>query len=275
MSSFDVSLFAGRYEIQSVIGEGGTGIVYEAYDRELDDVVAIKTLRREVLSMDPSLVDRFKQEIRLARRVTHPNVLRTHDLGESNGLKFLSMELVKGRTLKQLIETGPILPTPAGLHIAKQICAGLAAAHEVGVIHRDVKSQNILIEPTGGLKILDFGIARLTEDRERTATGTPDYMSPEQTRGLPLDCRSDIYSTGVVLYEVFTGSLPFEGDSTLAVVLKHVHEVPPLPHSKNPWIEPRIEAILMKCLEKDPGARFQTMGELYDALAKVTVRQAA
>jgi serine/threonine-protein kinase len=177
--------------------------------------------------------------------------------------------------LKQLVETHVLLPAPVGLRIAKQICAGLAAAHEVGVIHRDVKSQNILIDPTGGLKILDFGIARLTEDRERTATGTPDYMSPEQTRGLPLDCRSDIYSTGVVLYEVFTGSLPFEGDSTLAVVLKHVHNPPPQPRTRNPRIEPRIAAILMKCLEKDPGARFQSMAELYDALAKVTVRQAA
>src|SRR6266542_7012617 len=189
------------------------------------------------------------------------------------------MELVKGMTLKQLVETGEILPAPAGLRIAKQICAGLAAAHAVGVIHRDVKSQNILIEPTGGLKILDFGIARLTEDREMTATGTvigtPDYMSPEQARGIPLDFRSDIYSTGVVLYEVFTGSLPFEGDSALAVVLKHVHDPAPPPRSKNPWIEPGIVPILTKCLEKKPGARFQSMGELHDALAKVTVCQAA
>jgi len=273
------TLFAGRYEIQSVLGKGGMGVVYKAHDRELDDLVAIKTLRGEVLSADPSLLDRFKQEIRLARRITHPNVLRTHDLGESNGLKFLSMEFVKGLTLKHLLETGEILPTPVGLRIAKQVCAGLAAAHEVGVIHRDIKPQNIIIEPTGGLKIMDFGIARLTEDRGMTATGTvigtPDYMSPEQARGLPLDYRSDIYSTGVVLYEVFTGSLPFEGDSPLAVVLKHVNDPPPLPQSKNPRIDPRIAAIVMKCIEKDAGARFQSVGELYEALAKVTARQAA
>jgi HAMP domain-containing protein len=273
------TLFAGRYEIQSVLGKGGMGIVYKAHDRELDDLVAIKTLRGEVLSADPSLLDRFKQEIRLARRITHPNVLRTHDLGESNGLRFLSMEFVKGLTLKHLLETGEILPTPVGLRIAKQVCAGLAAAHEVGVIHRDIKPQNIIIEPTGGLKIMDFGIARLTEDRGMTATGTvigtPDYMSPEQARGLPLDYRSDIYSTGVVLYEVFTGSLPFEGDSPLAVVLRHVNDPPPLPQSKNPRVDPKIAAIVMKCMEKDPGARFQTVGELYEALAKVTARQAA
>ncbi|HEV8610105.1 MAG TPA: protein kinase [Thermoanaerobaculia bacterium] len=273
------TLFAGRYEIQTVLGKGGMGIVYKAHDRELDDLVAIKTLRGEVLSADPSLLDRFKQEIRLARRITHPNVLRTHDLGESNGLRFLSMEFVKGLTLKHLLETGEILPTPVGLRIAKQVCAGLAAAHEVGVIHRDVKPQNIIIEPTGGLKIMDFGIARLTEDRGMTATGTvigtPDYMSPEQARGLALDYRSDIYSTGVVLYEVFTGSLPFEGDSPLAVVLKHVNDAPPLPQSKNPRIDPKIAAIVMKSIEKDPGARFQNVGELYEALAKVTARQAA
>jgi eukaryotic-like serine/threonine-protein kinase len=273
------TLFAGRYEIQSILGKGGMGIVYKAHDRELDDLVAIKTLRSEVLSADPSLLDRFKQEIRLARRITHPNVLRTHDLGESNGLRFLSMEFVKGLTLKHLLETGEILPTPVGLRVAKQVCAGLAAAHEVGVIHRDVKPQNIIIEPTGGLKIMDFGIARLTEDRGMTATGTvigtPDYMSPEQARGLPLDYRSDIYSTGVVLYEVFTGSLPFEGDSPLAVVLKHVNDAPPLPQSKNPRIEPKIATLVMRCLEKDPGARFQSVGELYEALAKVTARQAA
>jgi serine/threonine protein kinase len=269
------ALFAGRYEIQSVLGVGGMGIVYKAYDRELDDLVAIKTLRCEQLSMNPSLVDRFKQEIRLARRITHPNVLRTHDLGESNGSRFLSMEFVRGRTLKQLVETGEIVPTAVGLRIAKQICAGLAAAHEAGVIHRDVKSQNIMIGPTGGVKIMDFGIARLTDDPEMTATGTPDYMSPEQTRGLPLDYRSDIYSTGVVLYEIFTGFLPFEGDSPVAVILKHINEAAPLPQSRNPWIEPGIAAVVLKCLEKDPGARFQSMNELSEALAKETARQAA
>jgi serine/threonine-protein kinase len=273
------TLFAGRYEIQSVLGKGGMGIVYKAHDRELDDLVAIKTLRSEVLSADPSLLDRFKQEIRLARRITHGNVLRTHDLGESNGVRFLSMEFVKGLTLKHVLESGDILPTPVGLRIAKQVCAGLAAAHEVGVIHRDIKPQNILIEPTGGLKIMDFGIARLTEDRGMTATGTvigtPDYMSPEQARGLPLDFRSDIYSTGVVLYEIFTGSLPFEGDSPLAVVLKHVNDAPPLPQSKNPRIDPKIATIIMRCMEKAPDSRFQSVSELYESLARVTAQQAA
>jgi HAMP domain-containing protein len=266
--------FAGRYDIQGVLGKGGMGIVYRAHDRDLDDAVAIKTLRGEALSADPTLLDRFKQEIRLARRITHPNILRTHDLGETGGLRYLSMEFVKGLTLKQLVEAGDILPTPVGLRIAKQICAGLAAAHEVGVIHRDIKPQNILIESTGGLKIMDFGIARLKEERgmtaEGTVVGTPDYMSPEQARGNALDFRSDIYSTGVVLYEVFTGTLPFEGDTPLAVVLKHIQEAPPSPQARNPKIDPKISQIVLKCMQKDPKSRYQSVNELYEALTKVT-----
>ena len=267
-------LFASRYDIQTIIGQGGMGIVYKAHDRELDDVVAIKTLRSEALSADPTLLDRFKQEIRLARRITHPNILRTHDLGESNGLRYLSMEFVKGITLKGLVEQDQLIPTPVALRIAKQICAGLAAAHEVGVIHRDIKPQNIIIEPTGGLKVMDFGIARLTQERGMTAAGTvvgtPDYMSPEQARGANLDFRSDIYSTGVVLYELFTSVLPFEGDTPLAVVLKHVQEKPPSPQAKNPRIDPKIAAIILRCMQKDPADRFQSVNQLYEALTKVT-----
>ena len=170
-------------------GKGGMGVVYRAHDRELDDAVAIKMLRGEALTADPTLLDRFKQEIRLARRITHPNVLRTHDFGETGGLRYISMEFVKGLTLKQLVEAGA-LPTPVGLRIAKQICAGLEAAHEVGVIHRDIKPQNILIDATGDLKIMDFGIARLEggarhDGATGTVIGTPDYMSPEQARGKP------------------------------------------------------------------------------------------
>ncbi len=272
------ALFAGRYEIQSVLGKGGMGIVYKAQDRDLDDVVAIKTLRSEALSADPTLLDRFKQEIRLARKITHPNILRTHDLGETNGLRYLSMEFVKGITLKHLIEQDQLLPVPVALRIAKQMCAGLAAAHEVGVIHRDIKPQNIIMEPNGSLKLMDFGIARLTQERGMTATGlvvgTPDYMSPEQARGLALDFRSDIYSMGVVLYEMFTGSLPFEGDTPLAVVLKHVQENAPPPQAKNPKIDPKIAAIILKCMQKKPEDRFQSVNELYEALTKVTAQAA-
>jgi serine/threonine-protein kinase len=271
------TLFAARYEIQSVLGKGGMGTVYKAHDRELDELVAIKTLRHRALWADPLLLDRFKQEIRLARRITHANVLRTHDLGEWNGLKFLSMEFVEGQTLEQLLESEGVLPTPVALWIAKQVCTGLAAAHEVGVIHGDIKPQNIIVEPAGGLKIMDFGSARLTDERGMTGTGTVigtlGYMSPEQARGLPLSFRSDIYSTGIVLYELFTGSLPFEGDSPLAVVLKHVNNAPPLPRSRNPRIDARVAAIITKCIEKDAASRFQSVGELYEALVEVTSRR--
>ncbi len=272
------TLFASRYEIQSILGKGGMGIVYKALDRDLEDLVAIKTLRNEALSADPTLLDRFKQEIRLARKITHPNILRTHDLGETGGVRYLSMEFVKGITLKHLVEQDQLLPTPVALRIAKQMCAGLAAAHEVGVIHRDIKPQNILIEPTGGLKIMDFGIARLTQERGMTATGTvvgtPDYMSPEQARNLNLDFRSDIYSMGVVLYEIFTGTLPFDGDSPIAVVLKHVQEKPPAPQSKNPRIDPRIAGIILKCMQKSPDDRYQSVNALYEALTSFTAAAA-
>jgi len=264
------TLFAARYEIQSVIGKGGMGTVYKAHDRELDELVAIKTLRHQTF-----WADSFKQEIRLARRITHANVLRTHDLGKWNGLKFLSMEFVEGRTLEQVLESEGILPTPVALRIAKQVCAGLAAAHAVGVIHGDIKPQNIILEAAGGLKIMDFGNAHLTDERGLTlkggVTGTLGYMSPEQARGLRLDFRSDIYSTGIVLYEIFTGSLPFEGDSPLAVVWKHVNDAPPLPRSKNPRIDSRVAAIITKSIEKDADSRFQSVGELFEALAQVTV----
>ena len=268
------TLFAARYEIQSVLGQGGMGTVYKARDRALDELVAIKTLRHPALWADPLHLERFKQEIRLARRITHANVLRSHDLGEWNGLKFLSMEFVEGQTLEQVLDAKGILPTPVALRIAKQVCAGLAAAHEVGVIHGDIKPQNIIVEPSGGLKIMDFGSAHLTDERgmtvKGTVIGTLGYMSPEQARGLPLDFRSDIYSAGIVLYEMFTGSLPFDGDSPLAVVLKHVHNAPPLPRSRNPRIDARVAAIITKCIEKDAASRFQSVGELCDALAQVT-----
>ena len=267
------TLFAGRYDIESELGVGGMGIVYKAHDRTLDDAVAIKVLRGEALAQDATLVDRFKQEIRLARKITHKNVLRTHDFGETDGMRYLSMEYVRGITLKHLLSQNRLLPTAAGLRIARQICGGLAAAHAAGVIHRDIKPQNILIEPNGGVKIMDFGIARLSADKGFTATGmvvgTPDYISPEQARGGELDLRTDVYSAGVVFYEIFSGALPFEGDSPLGVVLKHIQEDPPPIESKNPDVDPKIARIVMKAIEKDPDRRYQSMAELSRDLSEV------
>jgi serine/threonine-protein kinase len=266
--------FAGRYEIQAELGVGGMGIVYKAHDRVLDDAVAIKVLRGEALAQDPTLIERFKQEIRLARKITHRNILRTHDFGETNGLHYLSMEYVRGITLKHLLSQSRRMPAAAGLRIARQVCAGLAAAHSAGVIHRDIKPQNMMIEPSGGLKIMDFGIARLTQDKGMTATGmvvgTPDYMSPEQARGVSLDQRSDIYSVGVVFYELFCGALPFEADSALGVVLKHIQEAPPVPENKNPEIDPRLSKIIMRAMAKNPEERYQSIEDLHQDLSEVT-----
>ncbi len=268
------ALFAGRYDIESELGAGGMGIVYKAHDRTLDDAVAIKVLRNEALAHDATLIDRFKQEIRLARKITHRNVLRTHDFGESDGLRYLSMEYVRGITLKHLLNQNRRLPVGAALRIAKQICGGLGAAHAAGVIHRDIKPQNILIEPNGGLKIMDFGIARLSQDKGMTATGmvvgTPDYISPEQAKGGTLDHRTDIYSAGIVFYELFSGTLPFEGDSALGVVLKHIQEKPPAIETRYPEIDPRIAKIVMKAIEKDPDQRYQSIAEMNKELSEVT-----
>src|SRR5438093_2176227 len=236
------SVFSGRYEILGTIGRGGMGVVYRARDRQLDEVVALKVLRHEVLKDDPTLLDRFKQEIKLARRITHRNILRTHDFGETEGTPYISMEYLEGVTLKDLIRGKGALPLPVGLRIAKQMCLGLEAAHHEGVVHRDIKPQNMLIIPeTGDLKIMDFGIARVSEVTGGTAgltstgtvMGTPDYMPPEQAQGQPADFRSDIYSLGIVFYEIFTGHLPFSAHSVIAVVLAHIQRPAPGPRLRS------------------------------------------
>ena len=197
----------------------------------------------EVVKEDPSLLDRFKHETKLARKITHRNVLRTHDFGETDGTPYISMEYLDGVTLKDLIQNKGALPAGVGLRIAKQMCQGLDAAHRQGVIHRDIKPQNMLILPeTGELKIMDFGIARGVEVKagsgglttDGTVMGTPDYMAPEQAQGHPVDFRTDIYSLGVVLFEVFTGTLPFKMDNPMATVLAHIQNPPPKPRSRNP-----------------------------------------
>ena len=264
------TVIANRYEVQSVLGTGGMGVVLKAHDRQLDEIVALKMLKGEAFTQDPAALERFKQELKLARRITHRHVVRTYDYSELDRYYMISMEYVKGITLKQLVRQRGMLPLKIGLQIGKQICAALDAAHEKGVVHRDIKPQNILLESSGDVKIMDFGIARLEEMKGMTSTGTvmgtPDYMSPEQAQGIELDHRTDVYSTGVVLFEVFCGRLPFQADSALAVLNMHIRELPPKPSSLHPHIPPELDRILLKAMAKNAAQRYANISELYKDL---------
>lgn len=267
------ALFAGRYEVKEVLGMGGMGVVYRAFDRELQEAVAIKTLRPEAMSGDPVALERFKQEIRLARKIAHRNVVRTYDLGEVKGTYYLTMEFVEGKSLKSLIETRGRLPVPVTLTIGKQLCRALEVAHEQGVIHRDIKPQNMVVEPSGFLKVMDFGIARLANPPKGKglteagmSIGTPDYMSPEQLQGLDLDPRSDLYSAGVVLFECVSGRVPFEADTPWALIAKHLEETPPDPRTFNQEVPETLAAVILKVMGRKPEDRYQSASDMYDAL---------
>lgn len=270
------SVIANRYEVQSVLGAGGMGLVLKALDRQLDEVVALKLLKGEVFQQDPVALDRFKQELKLARRITHRNVVRTYDYSELDHYYVISMEYVKGITLKQLLRQRGMLPVRIGLQVGKQICSALEAAHEKGVVHRDMKPQNVLLESTGDVKIMDFGIARVADRKGMTSTGTimgtPDYMSPEQAQGFAVDHRTDIYSTGVVLFEVFTGKLPFTADSALAVLNKHIREAVPRPTTINPALPAELEQVMIRAMAKNPDDRYARISQLHADLESVSAR---
>ncbi len=270
------SVFANRYEVKEVLGAGGMGVVYRAYDRELGEPIAIKTLRPDTVADDPVAIERFKQEIRLARRIAHRNVVRTYDLGEVNGMYYLTMEYVEGTSLKQLIQSRGRLPVPVALTVGKQLCRALEVAHEQGVIHRDIKPQNIVVGPDGFLKVMDFGIARLANPpkgkgltEQGMTIGTPDYMSPEQLSGLELDPRSDLYSAGVVLFESITGRLPFEADTPWSLIAKHMEEEPPDPRTVTADVPEALAKAVLKAMAKDREQRYRTAGEMYEALAAI------
>jgi eukaryotic-like serine/threonine-protein kinase len=262
----------GRYEIQSVLGAGGMGVVYKAHDLELDDVVALKMLRGAAL-MDGEHLERLKSELKLARKITHANILRTHDFGDINGQPFISMEYVRGMTLRYLIEQSGKLPFSAGLRIAKQIAGGLQAAHAVGVLHRDIKPENVILEASGNAKLMDFGIARPIRRTQAGQTqpgmfvGTPNYSPPEALAGEEVDARSDIYSMGVMLCEMFCGKLPFNASNTMELYIAHSTLPPILPSTLWPDIPKPLEAIILRCLEKTAAARFASAAELLNELS--------
>jgi CheY-like chemotaxis protein len=262
---------AQRYEIQSVLGRGGMGTVYRARDIELEEVVAIKTLRPEFMT-DATLLERFKDEIRLARRLSDQNIVRTHDFGEWSGVYYLTMEYVEGITVRELIDTRGRLGVSSTLAIAAQLAHSLAVAHEHGVIHRDIKPQNLLLDAAGVLKVMDFGVARLAE-RTTSVTeaglvlGTPAYMPPEQLMAEQVDARSDLYAAGVVLYECLTGQAPFQAATVMSLVAKLLTQEAEPPESLNSEVPPALSALVLRLLAKKPEDRVQTAADLVQQLA--------
>jgi serine/threonine protein kinase/tetratricopeptide (TPR) repeat protein len=258
-------VLGGRYEILQLLGEGGMGAVYKAQDRELDRPVALKLIRPEMAS-NPAILARFKQELLLSRQVTHKNVIRIYDLGDAEGVKFITMEFVEGRDLRALIHEKKKFSPEEAVEVIQQICQALEAAHAVGVIHRDLKPQNIMREHTGRILVMDFGLARTIEGDGMTQVGalvgTMEYMSPEQALAKELDQRSDLYAVGLILYELLTGKMPFNAESALASLIKRTQEraVPVSDHDQN--IPDALTGVVSKCLERDPNLRYQSATEL-------------
>ena len=266
------STFAGRYQIIEELGKGGMGRVYKVFDTKIKEKVALKLIKPEVAS-DKETIERFSNELKLARKIRHKNVCGMFDIGESEGAHFITMEFVGGEDLKTIIRMSTGLTIGTVLSVGKQVCQGLAEAHNLGVVHRDLKPQNIIIDKGGNAKIMDFGIARSIREKGITGAGimigTPEYMSPEQTEAKDVDQRSDIYSLGIILYEMATGRVPFEGETALSVAIKHKTEIPKDPKSLNPHIPDDLKHLILKCLEKDKVRRYQTAAEVGEELEKI------
>jgi serine/threonine protein kinase/tetratricopeptide (TPR) repeat protein len=261
--------FAGRYAIIDELGRGGMGRVFKALDKEIGETIALKVLVPE-FSLDERMIERFRNELKLARRIAHKNVCRIFDLGNCEGTYFITMEYVSGDTLKNIVRMMGAFAPGRALSVAGQVCDGLAEAHRLGVVHRDLKSANIMIDREGSARIMDFGIARSAESKgltdRGTLVGTPEYMAPEQVDGLEVDHRADIYSLGVILFEMLTGRVPFEGKTPLSVALMHKTARPPDTRDINAQTPERLSAAVTRCLAKDRGARYQKIEDLAAAL---------
>src|SRR6202167_4379733 len=268
-----------RYEILGEAGHGSMGNVYKARDRETGETVALKLLKPEIAS-DQAMMERFKNELLFARKITHKNVCRVYEFNRVGGVAYTSMEFVEGESLRSVLNRFGGLPQRKATDLALQICSGLKEAHAQGIVHRDLKPENVMIDGQGNVKIMDFGIARSMEAGTRltgSMVGTPAYMAPEQVAVKPVDYRTDIYSLGLMLYEMFTGAAAFSADNSIAVALKQMREEPAPPHEIEPNIPVGIERAILKCLEKDPARRFQSIAELEtslrsDATARPPVR---
>src|SRR5215813_12608280 len=270
-----------KYYLESKLGVGGMGTVYRARRLLIGDVVAVKVLQPDQVA-DPQAVERFRREAQTAARLKHPNVVTVYDFDVSReGLNYLVMEVAQGESLRSLVERQGTLAETDAAEIIRQVCAALDEAHRQGVVHRDIKPDNILVQklPSGmQVKVLDFGIAALRDvnagrlTRTGAVVGTPHYMSPEHCLGEELDGRSDIYSLGIVLFEMLTGVVPFDSPTTTAIVIKHVNDPPPWPRILNPKISPAVESVVLRALEKRREARPQTAGEMARELIAATRR---
>jgi formylglycine-generating enzyme required for sulfatase activity/class 3 adenylate cyclase len=268
-----------RYEILSRLGVGGMGIVFKARDRETGEIVALKVLKAEIADQ-PKLINAFKDELRLARKVTHKNVCRIYDFNRTDGVSFITMEFVEGESLRRVLNRFNILSARTGMKFARQICEGLHEAHAQGIVHRDLKPENLMIDASGNVKLMDFGLAHLVAEDSTGAVGTPSYMAPEQAQGGPLDQRCDIYALGLVLFEMFTGTAAFTGETAMVVALKQIQASPANPREIEHTIPDHVAKAILRCLEKDPAKRFQSVEELEAAIldggpSHVTARKAA
>ena len=267
-----IEVLGERYQLGESIGRGGMATIYRGQDMRMDRVVAIKVLR-EVYSTDPKFVTRFQREAKAASSLQHPNIVQVYDYGQTDGNYFIVMELVEGTDLRRYLRSRGVLAVDRAIIIAHDVALGLGAAHRRGIVHRDVKPQNVLVGRDGSIKLTDFGIASVYKDinAERLTTtgmtlGTVQYYAPEQAQGEIVSPAADVYALGIVMYEMLTGRTPFDGDSPVAVAMQHIQDLPAPPTLFNPNIPPALEVIILRCLEKEPERRYRDGSTLARAL---------